>query len=165
MCLYKCNSYYPSLLFVALFIILLCIGSHGVYVLSNMHNPFMYDKSRGLRWGCGELVVAILGISVLLFIYIGNYKQIYMKYKGQNDISVVQGTVENIVVRDFLSNGCDEFTINGIKFCISDEMFAPGYQRRAANGGVITTNGISLKVVYIHHNGKNYIMEIYDVSS
>ena len=41
MCLYKCNSYCPSLLFVALFIILLCIGSHGVYVLSNMHNPFV----------------------------------------------------------------------------------------------------------------------------
>ena len=92
----------------------------------------------------------ILGISaffVTLLSIICTIVPLYHFYT--KDYNVVEGYVENFSPRPPNGHRLESFTVNGIKFGYSDDLFHMGYNRSLHNGGVIKGNGQHLRIGYI----------------
>lgn len=156
--MYTCKYYLPAIYGV----IPVAVALVGAYFLANISNPFTEDKRKPLLWGSAFLIVGIIVSLVFISSYISNYKNVYLPYKKGNYMEV-EGEVEELKTVPFMGNGEDEFCVNGIRFSIGNP-FLPGYQKQAAHHGLITNEGMYVKIRYIPGQETDYIMELEIVS-
>lgn len=77
-----------------------------------------------------------------------------------NNYQVIEGKVEDYMVKEINGQCFESFTINNVSFKYSDYVFDIGYNTTACNGGVITENGLKLVITYVALDNENKIIKI-----
>ncbi|MCM1364041.1 MAG: hypothetical protein NC122_03350 [Faecalibacterium sp.] len=116
-------------------------------------------KNRAKGWdGCVMFFFKIVGFIVgplcfiLFVLMVAGTLSENSEYKQRiktDDVSIVEGYVENFHPQSYEGHDDESFEIDGVQFVYSDFYIMNGYHKSASHGGVITHNGQYLKIKYI----------------
>ena len=113
-----------------------------------------------------KIIVRSIGVFcfVIFLIFFGGHIYEYNTYKTMlktDNVSVVQGYVENYSPLPSDGKGTENFEINGVYFAYNDADGTNGYKKTADRGGVITGNRQHLIIKYVTNEyGENVILYI-----
>ena len=116
-----------------------------------------------------KIIFRSIGVFCLIvfLVFFGVHIRQYNEYKTRlktNNVSVVEGYVENYNPLPAYEKGTENFEINGIYFAYTDASSTNGYHTTANRGGVITGNGQYLKIKYVTNaEGENVILYICEI--
>jgi len=108
---------------------------------------------------CIVFILMLFIIACMIYNYCSSYR-IWTAYKN-DDYLVAEGMIENYAAgtEEKLSYP-DRFTINGVRFIVSDSPSSGyGYTMRQYDGGVLR-NGLYCKIIYVPYKGENVIMKV-----
>ncbi|MBQ9860161.1 MAG: hypothetical protein IJO76_05745 [Clostridia bacterium] len=152
--IYNCKHYFPNLLVISIALIPMAIG---IYYLFNYQNPFAKEPAKVVRDGIVFLGIGVIFFTIYVASFVDNYINVFIPGKN-GQLEYVEGLVTDLSPSDFREHGADEFSVNNVRFIISNNPLSPGYNRTAANGGVISSNGMSVKIGYVEYKNHLYIM-------
>ena len=112
-----------------------------------------------------RLIGAFCLVVFLLFftVHIAEYNE-YKTMLESDNVSVVEGYVENYNPLPADGKGTENFEINGVYFAYSNADGRNGYTAIAKYGGVITMNGQHLRIKYVtNEEGENIILYISEI--
>ena len=110
-------------------------------------------------YGIVLIILGVFFLSIYIYTYTDNYRNIFLKAQnGQTE--VVEGKITNFVPSDFLEHGADHFAINGIEFAVRPHSLAPGYNKTAARGGALNTEGMLVRIEYVVYDNEAFIVSI-----
>lgn len=150
--MYECKSYFPPLIIIFPIALL----GFGIYCFLNINNPFVFSKVRICGTAIGYSLAGLLVLTLMLYSYIDSYQNIYLPYKHGEYIEV-EGYVSELKTAYFMDKGGDSFKINEKAFSYGT-LFDVGYQKLAANGGMINKEGLHVKVRYVEYDKELHIM-------
>ena len=129
-------------------------------------NPSVDLKLKEISPKVFKIIVRSIGVFcfVIFLISFGGHIYEYNAYKTMlktDDVSVVEGYVENYNPLPADGKGTENFEINDVYFSYNDADATNGYNTTARNGGVITENGQHLIIKYAtNEHGENVILYI-----
>jgi len=153
--LYTCKYYFPSIL--TILVSLIPIGL-GIYLLSNIKNPFTREPIRILIIGVASTILGAVFLTSYMYTYIDNYRSVFLKAQS-GQVEVIEGEVTNFKPVAFFEGGSDRFEVDGVEFFVG-RIMGPGYNKTASNGGVINKEGMLVRIEYVLHDQETHIVGI-----
>ena len=132
----------------------------------NPTNSFVDPKVKEISPAVFKNIVRSIGVFcfVIFLISFGGHIYEYNTYKTMlktDNVSVVEGYVENYSPLPSDGKGTENFEINEVCFSYNDATATNGYNTTARSGGVITGNGQHLIIKYVTNEyGENVILYI-----
>lgn len=117
--------------------------------------PIRHRKWIIMIWSSFVAVFCVITI----FAVANGYYNIVVPYQ-KGDYKVIEGKVENYNPMPYEGHKLESFEVNGIQFEYSDFTVSFGYHHAASHGGVISKNGMNVKIGYVEYNHKNEIVQI-----
>ncbi len=124
---------------------------NSILIIKSKHKEKGWEGFIQSFFKIAGFVVAPIGIGLFLLSTIGMSLEhkCYKEKLANNDVCIVEGSVEKFHAMPYEGHDTESFEINGVYFEYSDYMMQNGYHKSASHGGVITQNGQYLKVKYI----------------
>ena len=150
------------------FFIILVIGVAFFFAdkIFGTTKSFVDPKVKEISPAGFKIIVRSIGVFcfVIFLIFFGGHIYEYNTYKTMlktDNVSVVEGYVENYSPLPSDGKGTENFEINGVYFAYNDADGTNGYTKTADRGGVITHNGQHLIIKYVTNEyGENVILYI-----
>ena len=155
------------------FFIILVVGVAFFFadkiVGKNPTNSYVDPKMKEISPKVFKIILRSIGVFcfVIFLISFGGHIYEYNAYKTMlktDNVSVVEGYVENYNPLPADGKGTENFEINEVYFSYNDATATNGYNTTARSGGVITGNGQHLIIKYVtNEDGENIILYIAEI--